>query len=74
MGVANKRRGRVLGMEPIDGGMQRISIDVPEAEIIKYTIDLKALTQGSGSFTREFARYEEVPSHLIDRIIAEYKK
>lgn len=74
MGDANKRRGRVLGMEPIDGGMQRISIDVPEAEIIKYTIDLKALTQGSGSFTREFARYEEVPSHLIDRIIAEYKK
>ena len=42
MGDANKRRGRVLGMEPIDGGMQRISIDVPEAEIIKYTIDLKA--------------------------------
>ncbi|MFH5881668.1 elongation factor G [Liberiplasma polymorphum] len=74
MGDINKRRGRVLGMEPIEGGMQVISADIPEAEIVKYTIDLKAMTQGSGSFTRDFARYDEVPSHLIDKIIEEHKK
>ncbi|MFU8785678.1 MAG: elongation factor G [Candidatus Izemoplasmataceae bacterium] len=74
MGDVNKRRGRVLGMEPIEGGMQVISADIPEAEIVKYTIDLKAMTQGSGSFTRDFARYDEVPSHLIDKIIEEHKK
>jgi len=72
MGDANKRRGRVLGMEPIEGGRQVISAEIPEVEIVKYTVDLKAMTQGSGSFTRTFARYEEVPEMLIDRIIQEH--
>ena len=45
-----------------------------EAEIVSYAIDLKAMTQGSGTFTREFLRYEQVPAHLIDKIIEEYKK
>ncbi|NLB85174.1 MAG: elongation factor G [Acholeplasmataceae bacterium] len=73
MGDMNKRRGRLLGMEQ-GMGEQIISAEVPEAEITKYAIDLKAMTQGSGSFTREFVRYEEVPAHLIDKIIQEYKK
>ncbi|TVP95088.1 MAG: elongation factor G [Acholeplasmatales bacterium] len=73
MGDINKRRGRVLGMEPIGGGIQVISADIPEAEIVKYAIDLKAMTQGSGAFTREFDRYEEVPGNLIDKIIEEQK-
>ena len=73
MGDANKRRGRVLGMEPLEGGRQIIVAEIPEVEIVKYTVDLKALTQGSGSFTRQFARYEEVPENLIDRIIKEHK-
>lgn len=73
MGDMNKRRGRVLGMEQSDG-FQVVIAEVPEAEIVKYAIDLKAMTQGSGSFTREFIKYEEVPHQLIDKIIEAYKK
>lgn len=73
MGDMNKRRGRVLGMNQIDG-FQVVIAEVPESEIVKYAIDLKAMTQGSGAFTREFLRYEEVPAHLIDKIVEAYKK
>ena len=73
MGDMNKRRGRVLGMNQADG-FQVVIAEVPEAEIVKYAIDLKAMTQGSGSFTREFIKYEEVPHHLIDKIVEAYKK
>jgi elongation factor G len=74
LGDVNKRRGRVLGMEPADEGYQNVVAEVPEAEITKYTIDLKAMTQGSGTFTREFVRYEEVPGNLIAKIIDDHKK
>jgi elongation factor G len=73
MGDMNKRRGRVLGMDQSEG-FQIVVAEVPEAEIVKYAIDLKAMTQGSGQFTREFLRYEEVPHHLIDKIVEAYKK
>jgi len=73
MGDMNKRRGRVLGMNQSEG-FQMVIAEVPEAEIVKYAIDLKAMTQGSGSFTREFLRYEEVPHQLIDKIVEAYKK
>ena len=74
MGDMNKRRGQVLGIEPRQGGRQVVFAQVPEAEIIKYATDLKAMTQGSGHFTRKFVRYEEVPEHLIAKIVEEYKK
>jgi len=74
LGDVNKRRGRVLGMEPSDDGYQQVVAEVPEAEITKYTIDLKAMTQGSGTFTREFIRYEEVPGNLVAKIIEDHKK
>ncbi|MCK9235771.1 MAG: elongation factor G [Acholeplasmataceae bacterium] len=73
MGDMSKRRGQVSGMNQVDG-YQVVVAEVPEAEIVSYAIDLKAMTQGSGSFTREFVRYQEVPAHLIDGIIEEYKK
>ncbi|MFA6800800.1 MAG: elongation factor G [Acholeplasmataceae bacterium] len=73
MGDMNKRRGRVIGMHQ-DQDFQVIEAEAPEAEIIKYAIDLKAMTQGSGSFTRSFLRYDEVPSYLIDKIVEAYKK
>jgi elongation factor G len=60
-------------MEPLEGGRQNILAEIPEVEIVKYTVDLKAMTQGSGSFTRSFARYEEVPENLIDKIIQYHK-
>ncbi len=74
MGDINKRRGSVLGMDPLGGNKQQITAEIPEAEIIKYNIDLKAMTQGSGAFTREFARYQEVPDNLIPKIVEEYTK
>lgn len=74
LGDVNKRRGRVLGMDPAEQGYQKVIAEVPEAEITKYTIDLKAMTQGSGTFTREFVRYEEVPGNLIAKIIEDHKK
>jgi len=74
LGDINKRRGRVLGMEPSVPGYQMVVAEAPEAEITKYTIDLKAMTQGSGTFSRQFVRYEEVPSNLIDKIVEEQKK
>jgi len=74
LGDVNKRRGRVLGMEPADQGYQKVVAEVPEAEIVKYTIDLKAMTQGSGTFTRDFLRYEEVPGNLVPKIIEDHKK
>ncbi len=73
MGDMNKRRGRVLGMKQSDEG-QVVEVEVPESEVLSYTIDLKAMTQGSGSFQREFLRYEEVPAHLIPGIIEKYKE
>ncbi|HKL95412.1 MAG TPA: elongation factor G [Haploplasma sp.] len=72
MGDLNKRRGKILGMDQFDG-YQLILAEVPESEVTKYVIDLKAMTQGSGTFKREFTRYDEVPQHLIDKVILEYK-
>ncbi|MGB0175023.1 MAG: elongation factor G [Acholeplasmataceae bacterium] len=74
MGDMNKRRGRVIGMDPQADGSQIIDCEVPESEIVSYAIDLKAMTQGSGSFTREFIRYDEVPQQLIPKIVAQYKE
>ncbi|VEU82736.1 elongation factor G [Acholeplasma hippikon] len=73
MGDLNKRRGRILGMDQLDG-FTIITAEVPEAEVVSYAIDLKAMTQGSGRFEREFIRYDEVPQHLQPKIIEQYKK
>lgn len=72
MGDMTKRRGRVLGLEQNEGS-QIIIAEVPEAEIIKYATDLKAMTQASGRFSREFIRYDYVPEILISKIVEEYK-
>ena len=72
MGDMNKRRGRVLGMLQSHEG-HIVEAEAPESEVLSYAIDLKAMTQGSGSFQREFLRYEEVPAHLIPGIIEKYK-
>ncbi|MFK5883087.1 MAG: elongation factor G [Candidatus Izemoplasma sp.] len=69
MGDINKRRGSVLGMDVLTGGKQKIHAEIPESEIIRYSIELKAMTQGTGTFKREFLRYEEVPNMLIAKIV-----
>ncbi len=73
MGDMNKKRGRILGMEP-KGGMQVIRAQVPMAEMFKYAIDLRSMTQGRGSFTSEFSHYEEVPANIAEQVIAARKK
>lgn len=73
MGDLNKRRGRILGMEPQKDGTQLVIAEVPQAEMFKYAIDLKSMTQARASFRMEFARYEEVPPHLSEKIIEEAK-
>lgn len=70
MGDMNKKRGRILGMEP-RSGQQVIKAQVPMAEMLKYAIDLRSMTQGRGSFTSEFSHYEEVPGQIAEQIIAQ---
>lgn len=73
MGDMNKRRGRILGTDTVDGNAV-VTAEAPQAEILKYATDLRSMTQGRGSYVTEFVRYEEVPSNLQDKIIAETKK
>jgi len=68
IGDFNSKRGRILGMEP-KGKYQVIRACVPLAEMHRYAIDLKSLTQGRGSFSMSFAQYEEVPQHIAEKII-----
>ncbi len=74
MGDMNKRRGRILGMEQQADGSQKIIAEAPHTEMFEYAIDLRAMTQARGSFTMEFARYEEVPQMIAEKIIAEAKE
>ena len=70
MGDLNKRRGRVLGMNPIDGGKQEIIADIPSMELFGYNTDLRSMTGGSGDYSYEFARYEQAPSDIQEKEIA----
>ena len=74
MGDLNKRRGRVLGMNPIRAGYQEVEAEVPMAEMMSYSIDLRSMTQSRGQYTLEFARYEEAPMVVQQKIIAEAAK
>ena len=73
MGDLNKRRGRVMGMTPNADGDQVVEAEVPMAEMMSYAIDLRSMTQGRGSFTFEFVRYEEAPMSTQQEIIAAAK-
>ena len=74
MGDLNKRRGRVMGMTPNSDGDQVVEAEVPMAEMRSYAIDLRSMTQGRGSFTFQFVRYEEAPMATQQAIIAEAKE
>lgn len=69
----NTKRGRVLGITPSNGN-NIIEAQVPYAELLRYAIDLRSLTQGRGTFVMEFDHYQEVPPHLAQKIINERKK
>ena len=68
IGDINKRRGRVIGMEPYEK-LQKIIAEVPLAEIFKYSTDLSSMTQARGSFKTEFLRYEEVPESISKKLL-----
>jgi elongation factor G len=70
VGDLNSRRGRPLGMEP-KGSVTEIQAEVPMAEVLDYAPDLRAITGGRGDYTMEFERYEEVPAHIAQKVIAE---
>ncbi len=74
IGDLNKRRGRVMGMNPDNDGNTVVEAEVPMAEMSSYAIDLRAMTQARGSFTLDFVRYEEVPKANQAKIIAEAKE
>ena len=66
IGDINKRRGRILGM-----GSGEVEAEVPVAEMFKYATDLRSMTQGKGSFSFDFVRYEEAPKNVVDKVIAD---
>jgi elongation factor G len=74
IGDLNKRRGRILGMNPQEGGQQQVVAEVPMAEMFKYATDLRSLTQSRGSFTSVFERYEEAPANISQKVIEESKQ
>jgi elongation factor G len=74
IGDLNSKRGRILGMETTGSGKQRIKALVPQSEMTRYAIDLRSMTHGRGAFTMTFDHYEEVPSHLAEKVIAEAKR
>ena len=73
IGDINKRRGRILGMEPDEKGKQIIYAQAPQAETFRYAIDLRSMTQSKGYFEMEFERYEEIPPQLAAKVIEESK-
>lgn len=74
MGDMNKRRGKILGIEPNEDGSQKVIAEAPHQELFEYAIDLRSMTQARGDFTMEFSRYDEVPSMIAEKIIEEKKK
>ncbi len=69
MGDLNKRRGRVLGMNPVVGGKTEIQADIPMMELYGYSTDLRSMTGGIGTFSYEFTRYEQAPSDICEKEI-----
>ncbi|MBE5962652.1 MAG: elongation factor G [Lachnospiraceae bacterium] len=74
MGDLNKRRGRVLGMNPVAGGKQEIVADIPMSEIVGYATDLRSMTGGMGEYSYEFSRYEQAPSDVQQKVMDEAAK
>ena len=72
IGDISGRRGQVLGMTPSDqDGNTIVEVEVPESEVQRYATDLRSVTQGRGTFKREFVRYQEVPPNTQAKLVAE---
>jgi elongation factor G len=73
MSDLSSRRGRVLGTEPVGVGRTLVKAEIPELEIVRYAIDLRSVSHGTGSFTRSYLRHEPLPSHLAAKVAADSK-
>jgi elongation factor G len=73
LGDLSSRRGRVVGTDPVGTGRTLVRATVPEAEAVRYAIDLRSMTKGRGSFSRHFSHYEELPPHMAAKVIEEAK-
>jgi elongation factor G len=73
MSDLSSRRGRVLGTEPVGIGRTLVEAEVPELEITRYAIDLRSVSHGTGSFTRQYLRHEPLPNHLAAKVAGESK-
>ena len=69
IGDLNSRRGRIQGMVPNGDGTTTVQVEAPQSEMLSYATELRSQTQGQGSFTMEFDHFEEVPAHLVDRVV-----
>jgi elongation factor G len=74
IGDMNKRRGRIMGMTSQENGIQMVSAEVPMAEMFKYPTELRSMTGGRGWYTQVFARYDEAPPLVAEKVIAEAAK
>jgi elongation factor G len=74
MGDLNSKRAKIQGVESAGAGKQRVKALVPQAEVARYSIDLRSMTGGRAAFSMRVSHYEEVPTHLADKIIAEAQK
>ncbi|MDI9597601.1 MAG: elongation factor G [Atribacterota bacterium] len=74
IGDLNSKRGKIMGMDEDEKGKQLIKAQVPQAEIFRYSIDLRSITQGRGTYTMKFSHYEEVPSQIAQDIIEQAKR
>src|SRR5919197_1884901 len=73
LGDLSSRRGRVVGTDPAGTGRTLVRATAPEAEVVRYAIDLRSMTRGKGSFARRVSHYEELPSHLAAKVVEESK-
>jgi elongation factor G len=73
LGDLSSRRGRVVGTDPVGTGRTLVRATVPEAEAVRYAIDLRSMTRGRGSFARRFSHYEELPPQLAAKVVGEAK-
>jgi elongation factor G len=71
MGDLSSRRGRVLGTEPVGQGRTLVKAEVPQTEVTRYATDLRSMSHGSGTFAREFVRYEPMPAQIASKLVQE---
>ncbi len=69
IGDLNSRRGRIQGMVPGSDGVTVLEVEAPQAEMLTYATELRSQTQGQGNFTMEFDHFQEVPAHIVDRVV-----